>query len=293
MDDVLDWIGDQLVRAEQAPYAARAPEPADGNGGPGRLRQRRSWRLVVGTAEAACRGPRAWVVRVRSGSWARWAVVGTVAVAASIGALVLGTNGGGPPSAFAGWSATPTPAAADQLQAAEGACEQLASAPAALSARARALTWSTPTLADTRGPFTLLFYAASSGTLSCIAGWPSGGVAGHGWRYPVTPAPAPAPDTISAVSGESSGPQGQLWSQLQGQVGSDVTAVTVVLGNGGTVRATVGDSWFVAWWPGGQDAKSARITTVAGTTTQPLGTAATLRLPATSTTTHATGTNSR
>jgi hypothetical protein len=267
MNDVIDWIANQLVKAEQSPYPFAAAKPAERNGRIGRSGELRS---VIGFSERSRRGP-AGIGAVRRGPRARWVAAAAVLVAAVIAALVLGTNGSGPQNAFAGWSATPTRPAPGQLQAAEAACTQLHSAPRRLAAlTGEALDWEAPTIADTRGPFTLLFYVARAGTLSCIAGWPSGGVAGSGTRYLLPTPRRAAPDTISAISGGSSSAHGEAWSQLQGQVGSGVTAVRLTLSNGSEVRASVSNGWFVAWWPGTGDAQSAEIISASAITTKPL-----------------------
>ncbi len=266
-NDVLDWIADQLVAAEQAPDAPPAPARAERDG---RARAPRERRRVIGVSGPSHRGP-AWIGAAGRGKRARWAAVAAVALAASIAALVLGTNGAGPQSAFAGWRATPTRPARGQLQAAEAACRQLQRAPRRLAALTGGrLSWAAPTIAEARGPFTLLFYLTRAGTLSCIAGWPSGGVAAQGTRHPITPPRPAAPDTISAVSGGSSSAHGEVWSQLQGQVGSGVSAVTLTLSDRSRVRASVSNGWFVAWWPGALDAQAAEITSARGTTTEPL-----------------------
>ena len=41
-----------------------------------------------------------------------------------------------------------------------------------------------------------------------------------------------------------------------------------MLSDGRAVQATVGNGWFVAWWPGDQGIKSAQLTTPAGVKTQ-------------------------
>ncbi|HEX4033222.1 MAG TPA: hypothetical protein VHX66_02150 [Solirubrobacteraceae bacterium] len=78
---------------------------------------------------------------------------------------------------------------------------------------------------------------------------------------------------------------GQTFREMTGQVGPDVTAVTVALQGGNSVEATVANGWFAAWWPVSQDVETGEalaqslsqsvpqsfaITTASGTTTQPL-----------------------
>src|SRR5579862_755228 len=92
----------------------------------------------------------------------RWAAIGVAAVAAAVSLLVVGSTGGGPTSAFAGWTPDPTHPAAGQLQAGESAC---ASNPSLASL--------TPTLTDTRGPFSAFLYAQASTTTICVVGLPT------------------------------------------------------------------------------------------------------------------------
>jgi hypothetical protein len=61
---------------------------------------------------------------------------------------------------------------------------------------------------------------------------------------------------------------GGAYSLAEGRTGADVTGVTLTLDDGSTVQATVGNGWFVAWWPGSHVVKSAELATSSGTTTQ-------------------------
>jgi hypothetical protein len=61
---------------------------------------------------------------------------------------------------------------------------------------------------------------------------------------------------------------GGAYSLAEGRTGVDVTGVTLTLDDGSSVQATVGNGWFVAWWPGSQVVKSAELATSSGTTTQ-------------------------
>jgi hypothetical protein len=61
---------------------------------------------------------------------------------------------------------------------------------------------------------------------------------------------------------------GQPYTAVQGEVGSAVNAVTVVLSDGSSVAATVAGGAFIAWWPSAADAVSAQVVTSSGTTTQ-------------------------
>jgi hypothetical protein len=233
--------------------------------------------LLIAMKEAVARQQRAPRRRVPTISlrWTprRWATAAVVALGAVAAALVLGTTGGGPPNAFADWSATPTAATTSQLQAAEAACQQESPDLGSL----------TPTISDFRGPNSLLVYAQSATTTVCDTGNAPFPTLVAVWAADSSPVVADAidPETqgLSTVYAT-----GQLFFKLAGRVGSDVTAVTLVLGDGSTVTATVANGWFAAWWPanwnGGQPgeggpighavAHSAQVTTTTGTTTQAL-----------------------
>jgi hypothetical protein len=209
----------------------------------------------------------------------------SIAVAAAAGVvtvLVVGTGGAGPANAFAGWTASPTAPPSGQLQAAEAACAKQNAAVASLA----------PTVADGRGPNSLLVFAHGDTATVCITGQPELGTVA------VSQSIAAAPTASTAVQPESLGLEfaadGQGFRQMAGQVGPGVTAVAVVLEDGTTVRATVANGWFAAWWPGslavtgiGSTAdrgptsplarslstsipRSFEVTTASGTTAQPL-----------------------
>ena len=191
---------------------------------------------------------------------ARWATVGAAAVAAVVAVLVVGTTGRGPTSAFAGWSASPTAPASGQLQAAEAACGQ----------RSPALSSLTPTVADTRGPFSLLLYAVNNASSVCVTGLPTGTLIGETSGGGTANATAVAADAIEPAAGQLGVmvADGQAFRFLTGQAGANVTGVTLALDDGSNVQATVANGWFAAWWPGTQGVPSAEVTTASGTTTQ-------------------------
>jgi hypothetical protein len=180
------------------------------------------------------------------GALATGAAAGTAAVVISLGA--------GASNAFAGWSPTPTPPAPGQLVGAQASCEQSQSPIAGLPLQ----------LSDTRGPFTFSIYADSTSSATCIKGPSFTAVSGSMSSYPIN---VPA-GHILLSSSHATERAGQAYSLADGRTGSDVTGVTLTLDDGSTVRATVGNGWFVAWWPGSQVVKSAELATSAGTTTQ-------------------------
>jgi hypothetical protein len=211
----------------------------------------------VSTAPSRTEVPRPtrWLPRALVGRMPliRWGAAGVAAVvaAAVVASLVVGTSGGGPAQAFARWTARPTRAAAGQLQAAESAC--------AVSPTVASLT---PTLVDTRGPYSMLVYVQPSMTVVCISG---------GARTVFTEGRAPSTRSIPPGTIK---PQGGIFSTsvrfLTGQVGPSVTGVTLILDDGRSVQATTQKGWFAAWWPNLQGVQSAELTTATGTKTRPL-----------------------
>jgi hypothetical protein len=221
------------------------------------------------------------------GSKAR-AVLPLVAVplvaAAAVAVLVI-RAGTETPSAFAGWSATPTPAMSNQVSRADSRCRsQLKTmyrrhaheAPAgsppdsavpALPARG----WRT-VLTDTRGPYTMIVLEANHGqaVATCFADRHSASSLGAaiGVR---PPAPVPRGRVAFASSGSTTTPRDEgsrEFSQVVGRTGAGVRGVTIRLNNGTRVTATCANGWFLAWWPGSHGLAATEVTTAAGTKAQ-------------------------
>jgi hypothetical protein len=175
--------------------------------------------------------------------------------AAGAGALALVISlGAGASDAFAGWTAKPTAAAPGQIEAAQASCEAGQSPIAGLPLK----------LADTRGPFTFAIYADATSSATCIKAPSFTAISGSMSSSPVT---VPAGHILLANS-HATDRAGASYSVADGRAGSDVTGVTLTLDDGTNVQATVGNGWFVAWWPSSHTVKSAELTTASGTTTQ-------------------------
>ena len=171
---------------------------------------------------------------------------GTVAVIVSLTA--------GASNAFAGWTPKPTPPAPGQLAAARASCEASQSPIAGLPLK----------LADTRGPYTFSIYADSSSSAACIKGPSFTAVSGSIASGAVD---VPAGQVLLSISHRTD-LAGNGFTFADGRTGDGVSGVTLTLEDGTSVQATVGGGWFVAWWPGGQQIKSAELTTQTGTATQ-------------------------
>lgn len=205
--------------------------------------------------------------RPRTRSWRPQIAIGAVVAAgAAAAAIAVVDLGAGTPEAFAGWKASPTPAAAGQVSSAEAACQQrLAAAPAPPGGAQAALGDLTPVLTDTRGPFTFVVLANANASATCINGPSFTSASESGSPTPVT---VPA-GKIELMARTAEG-DGQSYSFADGHTGAGVTGVTLVLADGTKVQTTVDNGWFVAWWPGTSNVTSAEVTTAAGTATQPI-----------------------
>jgi hypothetical protein len=218
------------------------------------------------------------------------AIGGAAATTAAIVSAVALTSAS---PAFAGWRASPTHASSGPTGSANATCQShLASLPGIPPPS----SWS-PVVTDVRGPFTLVVYRDDRADATCLTG-PSviavsetsglGGTNGHASSIGLGGSVRRAGSHQGASSWSSSfnlsgsvpiqqisvdhlsvNSQG-AYTVAEGKVGSEVTAVTLVLGDRNDVQTTTSRGWFVAWWPGHQDPVSAQVTTPGGTTRQPL-----------------------
>jgi hypothetical protein len=194
----------------------------------------------------------------------RWAAVaGATGVAAAVSGLIL--LGGSEQSAFAGWSPSPTPPTRNQLPSADAGCQaHLAQLPPFSNKGAGGASL-VPELSDVRGPYTVTVFGngTQSGAL-CITA-PDGDSAVRWIMHsgaPVTSG-AIAVDQVSILARDS-----QPYTLVEGRTGGGVTGVSLVLGNGAKVTATIGDGAFAAWWPGSESITSAIVSTASGSVTQ-------------------------
>ena len=187
-------------------------------------------------------------------------------VTSGLAAALVAFVGAGTPSAFAAWTASPTTPAPGQLTAAETAC---AARPTQPPPGAPTLPTQV-TLADTRGPFTLLLFGTNTttqGVLMCMSG-PDGtqlSIASGAQPFP----PGAGQITLDRLQAESA--SGQPYTVAEGSAGSGVSAATLELSDGSQVLTTIGDGLFLAWWPARATVTSATVTSSSGTTTQPIG----------------------
>jgi hypothetical protein len=163
-----------------------------------------------------------------------------------VAAVVQGGRGGD--AAYASWSATPTSVAGDELDAAASACRDKLHGSSINPDRAKLV------LAERRGEYVALLYRTEDPDLSgaCLVRNPKGstdvdnvdsGVGGSTGPALKAPARGYTQGAISTFGG------GQGASITDGAVGDAVTGVTIHAG-AFTVKASVQNGRYVAWWPG-------------------------------------------
>jgi hypothetical protein len=161
-------------------------------------------------------------------------------------AIALGSSAA---PAFAGWSATPTPAGATQLAAAQQQC---------------GANLGTPVLADTRGPYTASIYANATSSHLCLQGR-SLSISSANSSPKQADVPAGQVQLFGSGMQNSSG---QALTLVDGRIGAGVASVTIDRSDGSSVQATVSGGWYLAWWPGTAHATTAEVTSATGTATQ-------------------------
>jgi hypothetical protein len=171
---------------------------------------------------------------------------GAVAVAAgavatvAVPVLVPGAT----EKAVASWTAMPTSRTGDQVmeQAEDCGAGDVGGTSATVSA-------SDVILAEQRGEATMLIQRKTNGNIvECLfsgeVGFASMGLTDG------SPPPAPAADSVTLETRSSSGDGDNLWSNIVGLAGPEVTGVEIRLDSGRTFQASVRGGWWGAWWPG-------------------------------------------
>lgn len=186
-------------------------------------------------------------------------VLGTTGAAAAIAAMVSLGSSAAP--AFAGWQSTPTTPAPGQLAQAARSCGQ---------------DLGKPVLTDSRGPYTASIFADSTTSDVCLRG---SGVSMSSSSTSTAPARV-APGQIQVDGSGRRDSAGNALTLVDGRTGAGVTAVTIDRSDGSSVRATVANGWYLAWWPGTVAATKAEVSTASETKTVPFPSSPALHAPA-------------
>jgi hypothetical protein len=175
--------------------------------------------------------------------------VSAVSAGGAAAALIAGfalSSGAAP--AFAGWQATPTNPGPGQLAQAAQACGR---------------DLGSPVLTDSRGPYTASIYAGSTTSDVCLKGDRVSMSSSSTSAVPVSVGAG----QLELDGGGTRDAAGDALTLVDGRTGAGVTAVTIKRSDGSSVRATVANGWYLAWWPGTVTATNAEITTASGTST--------------------------
>jgi hypothetical protein len=167
------------------------------------------------------------------------------ALIAGVTTGVIAFSASGSSTAFASWISRPGSISASETDDLNDACQE--SDP----------SLERPVVVDRRGHSAFAVYDNGSGTTDCLMtvpgetpdkGLPAGWISSQGVA-PVAPS-AQLPLVVqSAKSREGNSVHGSAVTWVSGRVDQSVADVTVDTVNG-TVRASVHDGWFAAWWPG-------------------------------------------
>ncbi|GAB7044025.1 MULTISPECIES: hypothetical protein [Catenuloplanes] len=195
----------------------------------------------------------------------RWMIAGTVAVAAGVaGAVVVpALLPGTAERAVAAWTAAPATRTGEQVMAQAAACAALDVGGVTTAAPDDVL------LAEQRGVATLLIMRKGDTVVECLS------VGDDGFAtmsltdsLPQAP-PAGWPVNLETMS--SFGSRDNMWSNVVGLAGPDVTGIDVRTDDGRVVHASVRSGWWAAWWPGSEggevDAIAVTVHTADGSTT--------------------------
>jgi hypothetical protein len=206
----------------------------------------------------------------------RWPTVGAVAATTGLTAgILVAALSTGATSAFAGWTAVPESAPPAAIARARATCNGVPAAAVVAS--------------EARGPYTAIVYTRDDSPWQCVVKGGQT-LLNKSTEYPLNIVIRPAAGKVSlpAFNHTAKGLAGRAVRQLDpqlryllrrtptptgriqqvekrlfaaetgpsslaaasGYVGSGVTGVTFVLRDGLHVKATVGNSWYLAWWPG-------------------------------------------
>ena len=199
------------------------------------------------------------------------AAVASAACVAAVVAVVGGVAGPATPSAFAGWTPTPSAVPAPAALQARTACLT------ALAGNADHVTGSTTApwrlvLIEKRGPTKLAILENGTARASCLD------LAGVGasisrWIAATTDQPAPRAVVIDRISRAARAGTG--FTTVQGTAGVGVTSVEFKLSGGQLVRASLFTTTpatprtLAAWWPNTRRIERVLVTTSHGVTSQP------------------------
>ncbi len=190
-----------------------------------------------------------------------WGAVAAVATTATVVAVLWP---GSTPDAYASWTAVPAPASAGQVQAASSACDRVLDARSSDWAAEESANGSRPNtpassaqladrrvvLAEQRGEFTLTVSSNSRWVVECLTALTvSDQLTEVGFtdlsRYPA----ATSAGGVDVLGMSAEGASGSSAALVYGRAGVGVIGVDLLTADGRTVRGSVADGFWSAWWP--------------------------------------------
>lgn len=192
---------------------------------------------------------------------ARWLVAAAGVAAVATGGVLWpsGTSG-----AYASWTAEPTRATADQVQAARTDCDRATAGALAdvtgprphSPSSAAELAGQQVKLSEQRGDATLVVTANATWLQACLVALPVSPalteIASVDLRRHATAVP---PSDVDVLSAQSEGTDHVSVAIVVGRVGSEVAGVRITTSDGRDVHAQLSGGYWSAWWPtapGGQ-----------------------------------------
>ena len=162
------------------------------------------------------------------------------------------------PAAFVGWTPAPTEATAKRIAVYAKRCEWAASYKSRLGS---------PLIADVRGPYTAILFVVRTKNYSrfCIYG-PHIGLQGSSSLTSPEFSGPPGPYGIQSnrAGGSCNPATGQAVTQMQGEVGKQVTGATFLFGAHTRVVASVRQGFYLVWWPWSQLPRAVKLNTTSG-----------------------------
>lgn len=200
------------------------------------------------------------------------AAIGTGATALTGGAVAAVLLLSSSASVAEGWTPAPRAPSAAAVAAATAACNWLN------RSNGQALRGK-PVLTDGRGSYTAAIYVNGRVAQICISnGQHRGTSIATNDRGILGFEAAPGPDQLGDTSGGGGRAPGFPGSgqaeNAYGLAGSDIRAVSFTFADRSTVKATVQNGWYFAWWPGNAWPTSVKVRTSQTTTTSPMSVAA-------------------
>ena len=175
----------------------------------------------------------------------RWLTAGAAVAAGAVAAVAVPLLvPGAAEKAVASWTAMPTARSGDQVMRQAEACGS-----GDVGGVSATVSPSDVILAEQRGEATLLIQRKSNGSIvECL--FVDGDRFASMGLTDGTPPPAPAADSLTLETRSSYGDGDDMWSNIVGVAGPEVTSVEIRLDRGKTFQASVRGGWWGAWWPG-------------------------------------------